>query len=110
MRTIRTVVVIIATISGVMAAQAQTGWQQKVKQELPLLGHRNWLVIVDSAYPLQSSLGVETIETGTDQLAVLDYVLGAIKESRHVRPIAHTDAELKYIREAEAPGVDRYRD
>jgi hypothetical protein len=61
-----------------LALQAQTGWQQKVNDELPLMGHRNWIVIVDSAYPLQSSPGAETMETSSDQLAVLDYVLGAI--------------------------------
>ena len=110
MRKIRTILGLIAMITGAMSIQAQSGWKQKLKDELPLLGHRNWIVIVDSAYPLQSSPGVETIETGVDQLAVLDYVLVAIHESRHVRPIAHTDAELKYVTEAEAPGVDQYRD
>ena len=93
----------------VSTLQAQSDWQQKVKDELPLMGHRNWIVIVDSAYPLQSGSGVETIETGQDQLAVLDYVLGAVKSSAHVRPIAHTDAELQYVPESEAPGVDEYR-
>jgi hypothetical protein len=33
---------------------AQTGWQAKLDHDLPLLGHRNWILIVDSAYPLQS--------------------------------------------------------
>lgn len=30
-------------------------WQSKVTEILPLLGHRNWILIVDSAYPLQTS-------------------------------------------------------
>ena len=50
-------------------AQADLDWRVKVQQELPLLGHRNWIMIVDSAYPLQVSPGIETIETGMDQLA-----------------------------------------
>ncbi len=95
---------------GTMASPAQTSWQQKVKQELPLLGHRNWIVIVDSAYPLQNSSGVETIDTGTDQLTVLNYVLGAFKESKHVRPLVHLDAELASVPESEAAGVDLYRE
>jgi hypothetical protein len=99
----------LAMLCGSLAGQAQTGWQQRVKDELPLLGHRNWIVIVDSAYPLQTSPGIETIETGADQLAVLDFVLGAIKNSEHVRPLVHTDKELEFIPEAEAPGVERYR-
>lgn len=99
----------VAMLTSVLAVQGQTGWQQKVNEELPLLGHRNWIVIVDSAYPLQSGSGVETVETGTDQLAVLDYVLDSIKHSEHVRPLVHTDSELEYVPEAEAPGVDQYR-
>jgi hypothetical protein len=90
--------------------QGQTNWQQKVKDELPLMGHRNWIVIVDSAYPLQSSGGLETVDTGNDQLVVVDYVLNAIRESRHVRPLVHTDAELQFVPENEAPGVNQYRE
>ncbi len=97
-------------ITGTLAVQGQTAWQQKVTEELPLMGHRNWIVIMDSAYPLQSSSGVETIETGTGQIAVLDYVLNAMKNSKHVRPLVHTDAELQYVPESEAPGVDQYRE
>lgn len=101
---------VLAILCGSLLSQAQAGWQQKVKDELPLLGHRNWIVIVDSAYPLQVSPGIETIETDADHLAVLDYVLGAIKNSKHVRPLVHTDKELEYLPEAEAPGVGRYRE
>ena len=100
--------ILLVTFSA-LAVQAQTGWQQKVNDELPLMGHRNWIVVVDSAYPLQTSPGVETVETSTDQLVVLDYVLDAIKNSNHVRPLVHTDAELSYVPESKAPGVDRYR-
>jgi hypothetical protein len=106
---IRTIVGLLAMAWGTLAVEAQTGWQQKVNEALPLMGHRNWIVVVDSAYPLQSSPGVETIETSSDQLAVLDYVLGALKNSRHVRPIIHTDAELRYVPDSKAPGVDAYR-
>lgn len=91
------------------SATAQTNWEQKVNEELPLMGHRNWIVVVDSAYPLQTSPGVETVETSADQLVVLDYVLEALRNSKHVRPVVHTDAELRYVPESKAPGVDRYR-
>lgn len=110
MAKLKVIVGILIMITGTLTVKAQTGWQQKVTDELPLMGHRNWIVIVDSAYPLQSSSGVETIETGADQLAVLDYVLDAVKHSKHVRPLVHTDAELEYVPESEAPGVDQYRE
>jgi hypothetical protein len=84
-------------------------WQTKVQQELPLLGHRNWIVIVDSAYPLQTSPGIETVETGTDQLTVVRDVLRSIAQSRHVRPVVLMDTELPFVTEQQAPGVTQYR-
>ena len=107
---IKVIAGIVAMVCGSLACHAQSSWQQKVKDELPLLGHRNWIVIVDSAYPLQSSPGVETIETGEDHLAVVDYVLGTLQNSTHVRPLVHTDKELEFVPEKEAPGVSRYRE
>lgn len=84
-------------------------WQVKVQNELPLLGHRNWIVIVDSAYPLQTSPGIETVETGMDQLTVVRQVLHAIDQSKHVRPVVYMDAELPFVTEQDAPGVTTYR-
>jgi len=31
---------------------------------LPLFGHRNWIVVADSAYPAHSMPGIETIVSG----------------------------------------------
>ncbi len=84
-------------------------WKARVAQSLPLLGHRNWILIVDSAYPLQSSAGVETIETNADQLEVTRAVLDTIHRSIHVRPVITMDAELPFVPEQDAPGVGAYR-
>jgi hypothetical protein len=92
-----------------MNAATPTPWQTKVQQELPLLGHRNWIVIVDSAYPLQTSPGIETVETGADQLTVVREVLQSIARSRQVRPVVFMDAELPFVTEEEASGVTKYR-
>jgi len=92
-----------------VAAQ-RSSWQTTVDQNLPLLGHRNWILIVDSAYPLQSSPGVETVETNADQLEVIRYVMGSINKSIHVRPDIFMDAELPYVQEEDAPGTSAYRD
>ena len=86
-----------------------TGWKAKVQENLPLLGHRNWILVVDSAYPLQSSPGVETIETNADQLEVVRYVLNAVNGSIHVRPSIFMDAELPFVPDADAPGASAYR-
>jgi hypothetical protein len=76
---------------------------------LPLLGHRNWILIVDSAYPLQVSTGVETVETNANQLDVVKEVLRAVDNSIHVRPVVYMDAELPFVPENDAPGVEDYR-
>lgn len=89
-------------------ASAQS-WQSHLN-ELPLMGHRNWILIVDSAYPEQVGAGIETIETNADQLDVVRTVLAGIKNSIHVRPVIFMDAELPFVPEQKAPGVSKYRE
>ena len=84
-------------------------WQQRLSERLPLLGHRNWIVIADSAYPLQSREGIETIATGEEHPAALKHVLAALNSSKHVRPIIHLDAELPFVAEQDAAGISAYR-
>jgi hypothetical protein len=84
-------------------------WRTKLDEAMPLLGHRNWILIVDSAYPLQTSLGIETIETNADQAEVVREVLHTISRSVHVRPLITMDSELHWISEDDAPGVTAYR-
>jgi hypothetical protein len=85
-------------------------WRAKVADIMPLLGHRNWILIVDSAYPLQSAPGIETIETGAGQLEVVRHVLSVIDRSPHVRPVISMDSELPFVPEDDAPGVSKYRE
>ncbi|WP_109484589.1 RbsD/FucU domain-containing protein [Occallatibacter savannae] len=92
------------------ALTAQPDWKARVADTMPLMGHRNWILIVDSAYPLQSSPGVETIDTNSSQLDVLRYVLGSINSSIHVRPLIYMDRELPFVGDDDAPGVSRYRE
>jgi D-ribose pyranose/furanose isomerase RbsD len=84
-------------------------WRQTLKKELPLLGHRNWIVIADSAYPWQTALGVETVETGKGQIEVTRVVLDALSKTKHVRPVIMTDSELPYVSEKNAPGITTCR-
>jgi len=85
-------------------------WRAQFKKNLPELGHRNWIVVADSAYPRQNSSGIRTLVTGRDQLDVLEAVLKAIEEAPHVRAIVQMDQELAYVAEADAPGVTAYRE
>ena len=99
----------VATGASQRAGQ-QEEWRARLNQQLQLMGHRNWIAVVDSAYPLQTSPGVETIETNGDQLQVVQTVLDQIAKAKHVRPIIFTDAELKLVPEADAKGVTAYRE
>jgi L-fucose mutarotase/ribose pyranase (RbsD/FucU family) len=92
------------------AQQPILDWQMRLAQILPLMGHRNWIMIVDSAYPLQNSSGVETIETNAGQIEVVQAVLKQIDSSIHVRPVVYMDAELPFVPEKDAPGVKAYRE
>ena len=92
------------------AAATTSDWRVRLNEELPLLGHRNWIAVVDSAYPLQTSEGIETIETDGNQLEVVREVLHAVARTKHLRPVIFTDAELKVVPEEDAPGVTYYRD
>lgn len=91
------------------APAASSGWRERVAELLPLMGHRNWIAIVDSAYPLQVSPGVETVETNTSLIGVLQFVLNAVNSSEHVRPDIFMDAELPFVPDQDAPGAAQYR-
>jgi D-ribose pyranose/furanose isomerase RbsD len=95
---------------GTMALCAADGWQEKLQKELPLLGHRNWIVVADSAYPLQTAPGIETIYVAADQLEVVKGVLAELAKTKHVKPTIYTDAELKFVAEKNAPGIGAYRE
>src|ERR1035441_8864911 len=84
-------------------------WEQQLKKLLPLLGHRNWIVVADSAYPAQASGGIKTIATSADHLEVLAKILRAIAECKHVRAKVYVDAELRHVTEEDAPGVTALR-
>lgn len=85
-------------------------WEEILKDRLPFYGHRNWLVVVDSAYPAQSREGIETIVADEEQTTILDRARAILSESRHIRATVYTDLELGLVREEDAPGVSSYRE
>jgi hypothetical protein len=84
-------------------------WYSRLQNMLPMYGHRNWICIVDSAYPLQSRPGIETFYTGGHQLEVVRAVLAEMGRYKHLRPIVYCDKELRFVPEQDAPGVGAYR-
>jgi hypothetical protein len=92
-----------------MAQPADQDWMGTLHQAMPLVGHRNWVCIVDSAYPLQMSPGIETIYTGAHQADVVKAVLAEVASFKHVRPTIFLDRELTFVPEADAPGIGAYQ-
>ena len=92
-----------------LTTSVEPDWKARLSTILPLFGHRNWIVVADSAYPAQSRPGIETIVSGDDQLASVDHVLHAIAACKHVRAIIYADKELAYVAESDAPSVVDYR-
>jgi hypothetical protein len=84
-------------------------WKGILAERLPLYGHRNWIVVVDAAYPAQISQGIETILCEDTQIDVVKGVLEALAGSTHVRPTIYIDRELDALSETDAPGISEYR-
>lgn len=84
-------------------------WKKQLNLQLPLLGHRNWILVVDKAFPAQNAAGIVTINTGEALLPVLQYTLEQIKSSTHVKPLIFTDKELNYITVAQVPEIEKFK-
>jgi hypothetical protein len=101
---------LLLTASLVGAQQVSGDWRSILQERLQSYGHRNWIVVADSAYPAQSAEGIETIVTGADHVQVLQTVLQALQASKHVTPNVYVDRELAAIAESDALGISAYRD
>jgi hypothetical protein len=86
-----------------------SSWKNELKTDLPLLGHRNWIVVTDMAYPLQTQAGIKTIYTDESYMEILDYVYKEIEKAPHIKAIIYQDKELSYLDEKDAVGIDTLR-
>jgi len=91
------------------AAAPASDWKAIVQNRLSLYGHRNWIVVADSAFPAYAEPGIETIAVDEDLPSVLKYVAHAISSSRRVRATVFVDRELQFIDEHDYPGVTEVR-
>jgi hypothetical protein len=87
----------------------QAGWQEKLAHEIPMMGEQNWIVVADSAYPLQSAPGIEVVATGESQTEVLATVLNMVGKAPNVSPAFWTEEELPLVPEQDANGISAYR-
>lgn len=88
---------------------AASAWELRLRELLPLYGHRNWIVVADSAYPAQSRPGIETVFAGGDQVEAVSKIFNAITGSAHIRANIYLDEELASVPEHAAAGVLDYR-
>jgi D-ribose pyranose/furanose isomerase RbsD len=88
-----------------VAVKETLAWQSQIDSLLPLLGHRNWIIIADKAFPLQSAPGMVYVNTNTALPEVADYTLRQLNNGTHVTPIFYLDKELSFV-----PGATGYRD
>lgn len=91
------------------SSRSLSDWEQVLYDRLPLYGHRNWIVVADSAYPAQAQNGIQTIVADAEQSVVLEKVFAALCASRHIKPVVYTDRELRFVSELDAPGITAYR-
>jgi len=88
---------------------AEADWKETLQSSLDLLGHRNWILVVDKAFPEQSSQGMKYLYVEQDLLPTLEHVLLALDGSSHVKPIIYQDKELSFITEDQVKGIDQFR-
>lgn len=91
------------------AAEPEAAWQSHLEAQLPLLGHRNWIVVTDMAYPLQTSPGIQTLFAEEPYAKVVATVDSLIKAAPHVFAHVYQDSEQEQLSEELAPGWDDYR-
>lgn len=96
----------LAGLSLFSCSPKERTWSDEFKSLLPILGHRNWIVVADMAYPLQSGDGITTIYADEDYLDVLAKVKESIDAAPHVYPHIWRDRELGFIDESLMPGID----
>ncbi len=95
-------------MSGKSSANEKS-WQEQLADEIPLLGHRNWILVVDKAFPAQTASGIKVINTGESLQDVLQFTLQKLDRSLHVKPIIYTDKELEYLTPAMVSYIGDYK-
>jgi len=87
----------------------EENWKTEVEKTLKLFGHRNWIVIADSAYPEQSNPAIKTITIDDSQIDAIEFVSELVEKTSHVDAHIFVDKEMTYVQEKDAEGISSYR-
>ncbi len=93
----------------VVVPPPEGSWRDVAAKKLNLLGHRNWVLVVDKAFPEQSSPGMTYLYVNQDLPGVLREVLEMVESSTHVAPVIYRDRELEYLTEEMVHGIEGFR-
>lgn len=93
----------------IKAKNNSISWKTYFDDKLTEFGHRNWILIVDKAFPSQIAAGIITINTNEEFLTVLKYAMKRIDNCTHVKPIVYTDKELNFITKGQVPEIENFR-
>ena len=108
-------IILASLVTGAVSADASSHAgpnspvSKTVASRLAAMGHRNWIVVADSAYPLQTAPGIETITVDESQVDAVKDVLAALAKTKHVRPEIMLDTELNFVPESSTPGIADFR-
>lgn len=87
----------------------EPSWEDKLKETVNQFGHRNWILVVDKAFPALSSKDIEVINTDASMTTVLKKTLDLTVRSLHVKPIVYVDQEFAFITEGQIAGIENIR-
>lgn len=94
-------ILLFITVVAACKPNSNTGnpvaWQQQLAETLPMLGHRNWIIVADKAFPMQTDPGIAYIYADKELLTVLQEVVKQVEQSGHVKPEIYRDKELAFI-------------
>ena len=97
-------------IQSQIANENMDNWKVVLEEKMPLIGHRNWIVVTDMAYPLQTDPGIITVFAPEPYEQVLAKVNGMIKKAPHVFAHVYLDNEQLALSEKLVTGWDAYRE
>ena len=84
-------------------------WKNILKEKMSLLGHRNWIVVTDMAYPLQTNPGILTLYSDEPYEQTVAHVAKTIEEAPHVFAHIYLDSEQKKMSESLCKGWDDFQ-
>lgn len=100
-----------STSGNVSNSTDSANWKNTIDSILPGYGHRNWILVVDKAFPaLASSSGMKVININTTILPVLRYLNTAIQKSPHVFAHLYMDKELNFIPSEKESILHQFKD